>query len=404
MTLKPLHAAIALALWVPAQTLWAETSPYSLTVSQTFEHHDNLLWLSDRAVLPSGFSKSDTVSVTRLLATFNQPISRQRLFASADVNLNRYSNNSIYNDVGYQLKLGADWATVNRLSGNVTLSAARAQRPTLRTQDSSVIDSDNPETARQLRANVVYGANRRLALEAGAGRRQLRYGANASRFREYDEDAVDLATRYQFSGALNTGAIVRHTTTTYPQLLTTLANPEDRRKRTDIGVTAQWQPSGATTVSGQLTQTAMRYDQVTQRDFDTLTGFVAMQYNPGGRWRAEARLIRDAGKDDSALVTTATSNTRTTDTLALSASYQLTGKTFLDGGLRWASRSLDRGDGLSGSDQATGLTLGLTWQYSRGIAFRCGVNSDRRGTNSVAALNEAFSATSFGCAGSLTLN
>lgn len=381
---------------------WAEASPYALTVSQSVRHDSNLLRLTGQQTPPVGLSRADTVATTSLVGSLDQPIGRQRLLAMADLDLNRYSKNSSYNDLGYALMVGADWDTINRLSGQLRASAERVTRPDLRDQGNGVVTTDNAQSTRRLSANVVYGGRARLALEAGVAHRQLRYSAGSSRFRHLDEDTLHAAVRHQFSAGLNAGALLRHTRSSYPFLLSSLPDSRDRRRRTDIGVTSNWTPTATSRVQAQLAHTQVRHDQLSGRDYTAPTGALSWAYTPGGRWRLDASLARWAGQDE--LSTSSSALSRTSDTASLRGEYQITGKTTLNAGLRWTRRDLQGGTGnLSGSDTGHGMNLGVVWQASRGISVGCELTREQRGRNSSGLVDESFNANGFGCSASLTL-
>src|SRR5438552_933532 len=112
LPLLPLVACLGLIAPTGAR---ADPNPYYIGASQAFTHDSNVLRL------PEGSEQSDSFSTTTLLGGFDQPISRQRLYANGTLNYNRYKNRTDLNNTGYGLNAGWDWATIGHLSG--TLSA-----------------------------------------------------------------------------------------------------------------------------------------------------------------------------------------------------------------------------------------------------------------------------------------
>lgn len=393
---------LALAGW--PLVVGAQTSPYALTVSQSVLHDSNMLRLYGNQLPPSGLTRSDTLYTTGLQVKLDQPISRQRLFGQATLQALRYQRNDVYDDLAYNAQLGLDWSTVNRLSGNVTASASRAQRPTLRDRADGLIATDNPEESRGFDARVALGTASRLTLEAVYGYRSLDYSSSASRFRNYTQHSVLAGLRYQFSSALGTGLNLRRTRISYPLLLLGLADPSDVRTRDELAVQARWQPAGSSTLSARLAYSRTQHEQLAARDFNAATGGLEWLWNPGGRWQLESRYGRDAGQDDS---TNTSVFSRTTDTLALSGRYQLTGKTWLNAGLRWYRRTQQGNggslDGVEGRDTGLSYTFGATWTPSRSITLGCDLGRERRGNNSSPLINESFNTSSVGCSGQLSL-
>ena len=94
-------------------TVATEPNPYYVGVGQGFTHDSNVYRI------PSG--PGDTYSSTTLFGGFDQPISRQRVFGSAGVSLNRYFNEQPLNNTSYDFQLGANLATIENISGNVNL-------------------------------------------------------------------------------------------------------------------------------------------------------------------------------------------------------------------------------------------------------------------------------------------
>ncbi|MBP8272702.1 MAG: hypothetical protein KAX42_12585, partial [Sphaerotilus sp.] len=117
-TLRPLALTLAgLACLAAGTTAHAETSPYYIGASQRFTHNSNVFYNTDAS------ARSDTISSTGVRLGLDQPISRQRLSASLSANVNRYSKLDALNNTDYALETRLDWQTVDRLSGNVTLSS-----------------------------------------------------------------------------------------------------------------------------------------------------------------------------------------------------------------------------------------------------------------------------------------
>lgn len=406
---QPLPRPAAASRWLLALAGWpvvaaAQTSPYALTVSQAVQHDSNMLRLYGSQLPPSGLVRSDTLYTTGLQVKLDQPISRQRLFGQATVQALRYQRNDVYNDLAYSAQLGLDWSTVNRLSGNLTASANRAQRPTLRDRSDGLIATDNPEETRALDARIALGVATRMTLEAVYGYRSLAYSSAASRFRNYSQHSVLTGLRYQFSSALDTGINLRRTRISYPLLLLGLPDPADVRTRDELALQARWQPGGSSTLSARLAYSRTQHEQLAARDFNAATGGLEWLWNPGGRWQFETRYGRDAGQDDN--INTSVFS-RTTDTLALKGRYHLGGKTWLNAGLTWYRRSQQGHggglDGVEGRDTGVSYMLGATWAPTRSVTLGCDLNRERRGTNSSPLINESFNASSVGCSGQLTL-
>lgn len=379
-------------------------SPYWLSLAQTAAHDSNVLRLTDRQQPPAGLSRADNVYTTALAGGLDQTFGRQRLSGTATLQHTHYGDNTVYDGLGYTLRLGLDWATVNHLSGSLVLGASRAQRPNLRDLGDAVITTGNDESVRDLDGRVALGRAGRLQMELSYGRRSLRYDAAASRFRNFDQDRVGLGVRHRFSDALQASVGLRRVLTDYPFLLTSLADPLDRRRRDEIGLDLSWRPSGSSRLAARLAQGRTRHEQFGSRDFDATTGRLEWQWDPGGRLSLSSRLSRDAGQDDSV---NSSVFSRTTDVLGLNAAYRLTAKVTLGGRLDWIRRAQQGAggnvEGIRGRDTGTAVALDIRWTPTRNSSLGCRIGRERRGPNVSPAIDEAFHARSLGCSAQIAL-
>ncbi|MBC7940698.1 MAG: hypothetical protein H7Z19_13190 [Chitinophagaceae bacterium] len=383
---------------------WAQSSPYYIGVSQSFAHDSNLIRLRDGQAAPAGFSKSDTISSTGLVAGVDQTFGRQRLSGSGALRANRYSNNSDFDSQSYSANLDLAWQTIERLSGNLTLGADRALRADLRDRNDQFIATDNNETSRRFGATVSLGVAGPLGLEAGYSRSDVSYSAPEAAFNDYEQSSASAGIRWRLGGSSSVGLGVRQTRTDYPQLLVGLADPSDRRKRDDIDLNGTWVPSGASRFDLRLSRGKTKHDRFTQRDFTGNTGALAWSYTPGGRTRLNARLSRESGQD-ATRATTASS--QITESLSLSADYEVSAKVMAMASLQNYRRTLD-GSGqfqtsVRGRDRGTLWSLGARWQALRGLTLACQAGREERSTNSSPLLNDPFSASSYSCSGQFVL-
>ncbi len=380
------------------------SSPYSIGVAQTFSHESNLLRVRDGQVAPQGFSVGDTVSSTALVAGVDQNFGRQRLSGNAVLRANRYNKNEDFNSSGYSLNLGLDWETIERLSGRVSLGADRNQRPDLRDRFGRFIAGGNAEDTQRLTAVARLGLAGPLSLEAGFNYTDVSYESSLAAYAEYRQVGGSLGVRYRLGGATSVALAYRAADIDYPNLLISLANPRDKRRRQDIDLNFVWVPSGASRLDLTLSQGRTRYDQLNDRSFEGTTGAVVWSYNPGGRLRGNLRLARDTGQN-SDLATTAFS--QTTDTLRIGADYDITGKIVASASIQHYRRTLDGSgvfvSGIRGTDTGNNLTLGLRWAVLRSVTVGCQGSYEKRGTNSNPLLNDGYTAKIASCYGQIAL-
>lgn len=398
----PLLLATCLALLCAGAH--AQTSPYYIGGAVTVANESNLIRLRDNQALPTGFSKSDTVYTTALVAGVDQPFGRQRLFGTANLNSNRYSRNSDFNSSGYALRLGLDWQTIERVSGRVAVSSDRTVRADVRDASDRFILRSNAETANQLDTSVSVGLVTRLSADATLQQRDVRYSAAEAAYREYKQRSASLGLRYKPGGTTTWGLGLRQTRWDYPNLLVGVADTNDRRTRNALDASLVWQPAGVSSYDFRLSSGKTEHRQFDSRDFSGVTGSVGWDWRPLAKLRFNTRLSRDTGQDADRV---STAYTRTTDTLRVAADYALSAKVGMNLAVSTYRRQLDgRGQvvsGLSGSENGNSLAFGARWAPVRSTVVGCNVSSDRLGASSNANLNDAFSATAFSCYGQFVL-
>ena len=205
-----------LALLAPAAQ--AQSQPYSLGVSQSLGHESNLYRIGDQQLLPAGLSKSDTVSITTLFGGIDQAFGRQRFYGSASVRANRYQGNSGLNNEGYGLNLALDWATLERLSGTLSLGASQNLTQFNEINNTGVVETQrNIDQNQQLEAKLRLGVVTRYTAEASVGLNRRRFSAASYARSEYDQKSATLGISYRPSSLLTLGAAARVTQVDYPR-------------------------------------------------------------------------------------------------------------------------------------------------------------------------------------------
>lgn len=414
-TARMLTLLLALPALLPAM---AETSPWYLGVSQSFTHESNLYRVADGETLVAPFSKADTVSTTSLLGGLDQQWGRQHLGATASLRGNRYQHNSQLNNTGYGLNANLDWETIERLSGRVSLASDQnLAQFNARDNSGRIVTRRNVVRSDQFDAIARLGTVTRLTLEAGLGYRQVDYSAREYDARDSRQTYGTLGVRWRASPALQLGSALRLTNGRYPHFPATNGSggyDPDTYRRTDLDLTANWSPSGATNLSLRLSPTHTRYDRDTARDLSGLTGLLRGDWQPGGKLRLSAKLSRDNGQSADVynlgiFGQGVVDYGRTTTALQLSAAYDLSAKVALNAAAGQAHRSLVdtrllNGNVLSasaGSDTTTTLSLGARWTPLRWALLGCDINHEQRRASS--ALSWTYGSTSLGCYGQVTL-
>ena len=414
--LHPALLACALAtLLLPAAR--AQNQPYYLGLSQTLGHESNLYRIGDQQVLPPGLSKADTVSSTALFGGIDQAMGRQRVYGNATLRANRYLANGDLNNQSYGLNLALDWASLNRLSGTLSLAASQNLTQFNELNGSGEVQTQrNLETNQQLDAKVRLGVVTRYTAEATLGLHQRSFSAAAYARHEYRQTSGSLGLSYRPSDLLTLGAAARLTAVDYPRLRALAGGgfEGDTQKRTDIDLTAGWRPSGSSTVNARLSPTHTGYDRNSLADFSGLTGSASWVWQATGKIKLTSLLSRDTGQSYDAVNLGifgpgTVDYSRTTTALKLAADYELSAKVALSASLAQSRRALVNTLNLGGvaraadgSDNATSLGLGARWSPTRSLQLGCDLGTERR-SSSNPALSTSLNNNSLSCFGQFVL-
>jgi len=396
----PMASLAAAACLLVSGAAVAQSSPYYIGVAQSLGYESNLYRVGGAAGLPANAqAKSDTIATTSLVAGVDQTWGRQRLSGSGSLRTSRYGSNDQLNNNGYGLNLGLDWATVERLSGRLALTADRSLRGYDPAYQAGQASERNIQDNNSLSGTVRLGVVTRLTAEASASRQGVRYTAAAYAGSEYDQTAGSLGLRYRLGGATTVGLAWRQSDVTY-------LSRNDPYTRRDIDLTGTWDPSGLTTVYARLSSTKTTNAVSPLRDFSGATAELRGSTQVSGKVRLNARLSRDLGQGTSTFdfrgLTSATEFNRVSNALRLGADYDLSAKISLSANLDHEQRSFDstRFAVLSGSDRTTTLGLGARWLPTRAIQVGCNLGYD---TRSVSLVGNPYSSHSLSCYGQFIL-
>lgn len=402
--LRPLIAALATTTSCAA---WAEDpSPWYLGASVSVTRDSNVFRVPD--------GPGDTYTTTSLLGGFDQAISRQRFYGSARVGYSKYQQQDNLDNVGYGLAAGWDWATIEKLTGNVNVSANRSLA-SLNGNSTRPTRNRNMLSNEQVSTGVRWGGDGLLSLFANYGHGRVRYSAAEYITSEGSSDTVSVGTNYRLGGSTTVGVAVRLTRTANPhgEALTIIpSGPEDFTSVTDNGrnldLLADWTYTAQTRVSGRLSLTRQTYSgAASNRDFSGVTGSISGNYAPTAKLAFTALLQRDAG-NNAAYFSTANSTTgatsiglsqsSTSSNLAqLGATYAATAKIGVSAGLLYRRSNLTGG----GSDALTQWSLGTSYAIARNWQLGCNLSRESRSYSGISGLD--YNANTVGCSAQFTL-
>lgn len=381
----PAKTALAAAVLAASAGAFAQQSPFYVGAGLSVGRDSNVFRAPDGSAVRQG----DNFSSAFALVGIDQPFGRQRFFADAKVTRTQYEDITSLNNTGHAANIGLDWAAIDKLSG--TLRYGNVRTRSQQNLDATVITQRNLETAQEFLARAQYGGESVLAIEAELLHRSLDYSALAFSSQENSYDSVRAGVLYRLSGALRLGAGVRATKGEYPNAV--VAGPgvftADEFDRNDIDLTAQWVPTGASTINARLSFGKQENSAVATRDFSGATGSVAWDWQPTGKLRLNTRLSRDTGLETTFIGLTGSSRAAVADASRLSTTFQLgavweaTAKIQLNADARYVRRSLVNTGGvtINESDRTSVLGIGATYKPTRTIELGCQASREQRDTS-----------------------
>lgn len=397
--MKPFHrsrlrriagaAAVLLAAGVQA-----ETSPYYIGVTETYSHESNLLRLADGVMAPDGFSRSDSLWTTALIAGFDQPFGRQHGYANLSVRDTHYSRNSTYNNLGYTGTAGLDWSTAGRLSGSLVGTAQRQLYAFNSGYGQSLLTQRNLQDIETVNSNFALGLVTRYSLLLSVGHVDVKNSLDDPNIKSlnYKQDSASLGLQYRPSSATQLSVTYGETRGRYPQYqLTASGYQADRFKQPKLEVGATLDPSAASHFESYIGYSKTRYDLNQPRDFSGITGRVVWFWQPRGRTRFNLRLARDTGQNAYAYTaffglpgTSDVSQVYTT--LRLGADYDLSPKITLNAGWTVVDRKISNTltdpffgpRELNGKDRSQVFAVGARWAPLRSVLVGCDASTERR--------------------------
>ncbi len=395
----PLSTLAAAGLLLATTAAFAQSSPYYIGVSQALAYESNLYRIGGSRGLPAGAqSKSDTVATTSLVAGVDQTWGRQRLSGSGSLRASRYAQNDQLNNEGYGLNLGLDWATVDRVSGRLGVTADRSLRSYDPAYEGGLALERNIEDNNQINATVRVGVVTRLTGEVSASRRQVRYSALAYKGSEYNQNTGSIGARYRLGGATTVGLAWRQSQVSYVSI-------DDPYKRRDIDLTGSWIPSGLTNLYGRISHTSTDHSKSPTRDFSGVTAELRGTTQATGKVKLNVKLSRDLGQSNSNLDFPGSRDPiefdRVSTALRLGADYELSAKIALNAGIEHIRRNFEGTRfAVVGSDRTTALDLGARWLPTRAIQVGCSLRYD---TRNVSVVGNPYNSQAVNCYGQFVL-
>jgi hypothetical protein len=413
-------------------TAQAQLSPYYFRLSETLSYDSN--YFREPVI-----QRKEAISTTALSVGLDQPIGRQRLFGDATVRGVVHKEYTDLNGVGYDLRGGVDWELGNKLSGTLAANFGRAQADfSSYGANTGRVRERNDERSTSIDFRGQYGGQSVLSLVGLANYTRVRYSLASFNSSNRQSHMVGAGVRYRPSAFWSFGLTGRRTNGEYPQAL-------DEYDRTDIDLTADYQPTGLSRFTARLSHTDEEHDLTSSRDFSGLTGELAWIYQVSGKVQLRTSVARETGSGTSisalstAPVTSAppttggtdsvpppqptpvpTSTTpvsyltdsQLTDRFGIQADWAATGKITASAAFNYTNDDYDTQFGPSGGGGTSGHTrqyvVSANYAATRVWNFACGAGYEKRTTDALVTTSRGivpygYSATTAFCSAALSL-
>jgi hypothetical protein len=381
-----------------------EPSPWVVSIQQAYTSESNLF----HAPEGSGLVVSDRISSTGARIGIDKPIGRQRITAGVEANANRYRSNKQLNNTDYRIGARLDWATVERISGE--LSAEQQQR-LFRESVGGVISTTRNQVRESSAAfQARVGLVTRWSFEGGFAGSESRYTGAAVENRNMRQRSVNANVRWRPSDLLSASVGARHGQGNYPSLGT----EADTFKRDDIDFTTTIDASGASRFNARLSATREKHNLQSQRNSDGWTGALGWAWRPTGKVSTNLDLSRDSSVGrtsfDSALISSDTSDARLSEVASLTVTWAATAKIQVVPRASYVRRKLDStfaAGGGSGTvlstDRTSVVGLGLRYQPISALELSCEVAREQRTVDGASTLTSPYTANVARCAAQFAL-
>ena len=417
----PLGQPLAMALIATAScAAWAqdEPSPYYIGANVAAFRDSNVFRIAD--------GPHDYYTSTGLFGGLDQKISRQRLYASGNVNYNKYHNFDELDNTSYRVKAGWDWETIEKLSGSFT-GSANQNLASFNGNNTIQTTSRNLAKTDQLAAKIRWGGEGLITLEGDYGHSRVNYSAPEYFTQESHGDTASVGAFFRLGASTRLGTAARFTKTVTPHGLpnAVVTDPNDpsqfsslTSKTRNLDLTVDWRYSAQTNVNARVSWTRQTFspDLPQLPSFSGLTGALYANYEPTGKLLFNASLVRDVGINSTFFnvvntpgttgatgSTVLSENSQVTNVAAVGVRYAVTAKIGAKAGYEYRhAKILNTLTGASDqTDNLRSASLSLTYDVLRSVQLACSYVHDSRSLSGGGGFD--YTANVTGCTAQFTL-
>lgn len=389
-----------------------EGKPYFLRTSLGLAHDDNVFRVPDERG-----TQKDWITSAAVIAGFSQPFGRQRGYGNATLRGNSYRDQSQLTNFGYDLGLGLDWSTIERLSGDVSINASQslASFGDYGSADAEAIGK-NQERSQRYATSARYGITAAWALTALLEYERIDFTADEFDNRERNATTFGGGVRYRPSGIWAFGLGARRIDGSYPRaFVRNGVVVADDYTSDNIDLSATLVATGLSTFSARLSFTDEDHELDSTRDFSGLTGSIDWNYQITGKVNVGLGLSRETGSTSSSTtvtgVNTFLTDSNLTNRFDARATWDASGKIRVSAAVAYWRDSFDdqftEGGEVGVTDESANsysLDLRVRYQATRAFTFECGGRyNDRGSTGRSVTIDNGYTSTTVFCNAILAL-
>jgi exopolysaccharide biosynthesis operon protein EpsL len=337
----------------------------SVDVGGGFEYHDNIFRVRN--------GPSDTVLRGLLGLRFERELSLQRLSAFATLEPVKYLDFSRYDYLGYNLGAAWDWEVGRPVFG-------RLETRLLQTQSSfDTLGAGVNNLMKDLffRGLVGFRLTQSWSMIGAADYLSSENSALSQQAANFDRTGIEAGVRYASGAALDVDFVYRREDGDYPnrQVFDVNGNllpaaVDNAYSQDALLMRIGYRPSDVSRIGGTIGYTRRGYDNISQRDFDGITGSLDVEWPLSGQVTMRASVFRAI--DTSELLT---SNYIDVLGFALTPVWRMTSRVTLDGLLNYSQRDFqgDPGFIFTGAevrkDKLLDFGIRVNYEFARRVFF-----------------------------------
>jgi len=371
---------ILLSGFIPTASAQGQDRPLKLLLDTSLVWDANLFRApesnTDPQLASRGLSgRSDRIATTHFGLRFDKSYAQQRITFDAGQSATRYDKFAFLDSNAFNYKGAWQWHLTPRISG--TLSADRSE---------SLVGFDD---TRVLTRNVSITTNRGLTLDAwlfggwhllgGLSQTVQKSEALFAPRPDFTQRTWEYGFKY-ITGSQNSISLVerRSRGVNTGQAVDFVNLIDSGFTVRDYVLAGNWRLSGKSTLSGQLTHTARRNNNIPQRDFSGVSSNLQYGWSPTGK----LSLAVSAGRSIAPFTSGTASSSRVEDSLTFSPTWTPTSRTSLQLNASQRVSSFPGAGGLAAGparrDTLRSLQLTASWTPHTRVTLSATVQRDRR--------------------------